>query len=239
MKNIVLVTAKGGNKSIPNKNTVPILGVPVVLYPIRAARYSRCTDGVFVSTEDTAIAGLATDEGAIVLERPSALSRPESEHKDVIKHAVQELLSRDAEITNVIVLLGNTVHVTAGLIDRCFTMLDEENCDSVITVWKAQDDHPYRALSVNDDGYVRSFNSFAVSSNRQSYPDVFFYDQGVWAFKADCALAQNGPTPWVWLGQQCKVIERAWVTGRDIHSWIDISASSWYLTAIQCNDFVW
>jgi hypothetical protein len=28
------------------------------------------------------------------------------------------------------------------------------------------------------------------------------------------------------------------VTGRDIHTWIDISASAWYLNAIQVNDYM-
>jgi N-acylneuraminate cytidylyltransferase len=236
IRNVVIVTAKGGNTTLPNKNVVPILGVPVFLYPLRAAKMARLTQKVVVTTEDKTIRDLALKEGVELIDRPIELSQPDSQHKDVIRHAVAEIERRDPGIENVIVLLGNTVQVTPGLIDQCFEMLDSGDCDSVATVWRAQDDHPFRALTVNDGGYAKSFLGTDVSSNRQSYPPVYFYDQGVWAFKKACAFRQEGPNPWVWLGTRCRLLERLWVTGRDIHSWIDVSASAWYLTAVQTND---
>jgi CMP-N-acetylneuraminic acid synthetase len=238
MKNVVIVTAKGGNTSIENKNVIPILGVPVVLYPIRAAKLSAKTDGIFVSTEDTLIKNLSLKEDVRIIDRPAELSRPESLHRDVIRHAVEQLQAEYPTVENVIVLLGNTVMTPPGLIDRAFSILEAGEADSCMSVWKAQDDHPYRAMKLNEQGYAESFLDVKVGSNRQSYPTAYFYDQGVWAFKAHCAIEQKGPSPWVWLGERCKMIERLWVTGRDIHSWIDVSASSWYLTAIQVNDYL-
>ena len=117
-------------------------------------------------------------------------------------------------------------------------MLKEEDCDSVATVWKAQDDHPFRAMVKNESGFMEPFEDRNIGSNRQSYPEVFYYDQGVWAFEKDCAYMQKGPSPWVWLGKKCKMIERPWVTGRDVHSWIDVAASAWYLNTIQAYDFM-
>jgi CMP-N-acetylneuraminic acid synthetase len=236
MKNVVIVTAKGGNKSIKNKNVIPILGVPVVLYPIRAAKLSARTEAIYVSTEDPLIKNLATKEGAQIIDRPRELSRPDSLHKDVIKHAVEQAQKEHPTFDNVVVLLGNTVMTLPGLIDRAFDILESGEADSVLSAWKAQDDHPYRALQVNEKGYVESFMNAKCGSNRHSYPTTYFYDQGIWAFKARCAFEQKGPNPWVWLGKKCRLIERPWVTGRDIHSWIDVSASAWYLTAIQAFD---
>lgn len=238
MKTAVIITAKGGNTSVENKNAIPVMGVPVVLYPLRAAKLSSRTDHVFVSTEDRLIKHLATNEGAAVIDRPPELARPESQHKEVIAHAVEEVARLHPEVEHFAVLLGNTVMVTPGLIDRAFDLLQAPDCDSVASVWRAQDDHPYRALRQNAEGYMESFTGEAVSSNRQSYPPVFYYDQGVWAFEKDCARRQEGPVPWVWLGKKCRMIERPWVTGRDIHSWIDISASAWYLSAIQVHDYL-
>ena len=236
MKNIVILTAKGGNTSVENKNVIPVLGTPVMLFPLRAAKMSSLVDGVFVSTEDRLIRDLALKEGVEIIDRPAELSRPESQHKDVIRHAVEAVNRLHPEVENVVVLLGNTVQVTAQVIDQCLGMLDDEGCDSVATVWKAQDDHPYRALQVDTQGYAKPFLDVEAGSNRQSYPPVYFYDQGVWAFKKRCAWEQRGPRPWVWLGEKCRLLERPWVTGRDIHSWIDVSASAWYLGSIQCMD---
>ena len=237
MKNAVIITAKGGNESVENKNIIPILGVPVFLYPLRAAKFSTLNHSTFVSTEDPHIKSLSIKEDVGVIDRPKSLSLPSSMHKDVIEHAVKEVESIQPDIENIIVLLGNTVMVTPALIDKAFEMLESNIADSVLSVWKAQDDHPFRALQIDGSGNVKSFLNVECGSNRQSYPDVYFYDQGIWAFKKECAIKQEGPAPWVWLGKNCKAIERPWVTGRDIHSWIDISASSWYLNSIQTNDY--
>ncbi len=236
MKNVVIVTAKGGNSLIKNKNVVPILGVPVVLYPIRAAKLSFRTERIYVSTEDALIKNLSQKEGAEIIDRPAELSQPDSLHKDVIRHAVEHIQRLHGAVDNVVVLLGNTVMILPAIIDRAFAMLESGEADSVVSAWKAQDDHPYRALRINDEGYVESYLNVQCGSNRNSYPTAYFYDQGIWAFKARCALEQKGPPPWVWLGNKCRLIERPWVTGRDIHTWIDVSASAWYLTAIQAND---
>jgi CMP-N-acetylneuraminic acid synthetase len=236
MKNIVILTAKGGNTSVQNKNVIPVLGTPVMLYPLRAAKMSSMVSKIFVSTEDALIKDLATKEGVEIIDRPLELSRPESQHKDVIHHAVLEVDKIHPEAENFVVLLGNTVQVTAQVIDQCLAMLDSGDCDSVATVWKAQDDHPYRALHLDENGYAKPFLNVEAGSNRQSYPSVYFYDQGVWAFKKKCAIEQKGPRPWLWLGEKCRLVERPWVTGRDIHTWIDVSASAWYLGSIQCMD---
>jgi CMP-N-acetylneuraminic acid synthetase len=238
MKNIVILTAKGGNLSIPNKNILPLMGVPVMLYPLRAAKMSLTTNKIYVTTEDERIRHISQKEGASIIDRPRELSTSTAQHKDVIKHAVEHVLEEHLDAKNFIVLLGNTVMVTPGLIDKCFPMLDEPDCDSVCTAWKAQDDHPFRAMKINEQGYMESFMGHEVSSNRQSYPEIYFYDQGIWAFERDCALQMQGPSPWVWLGKKCKLLERLWVTGRDIHSWIDVSASTWYLNHLQGSDGV-
>ncbi len=237
MKNAVIVTAKGSNTTVQNKNSIPVLGVPVVAYPVRAAKLAHRTDKVFISTECPRIKALADKEEVEVIDRPAELATPESQHKDVIKHAVEEVEKRHPEVENIIVLLGNTVMITPGLIDKTWNMLDSGECDSVASVWKAQDDHPFRALTVGEDGYLKSYLNPDAGSNRQSYPTVYFYDQGVWGFKKQCAYEQKGPVPWVWLGERCKMIERLWVTGRDIHTWIDVAASVWYLNSIQAVDF--
>lgn len=236
--NLVIITAKGGNQTVGNKNIIPIQGNPVVTYPIRAAKSSFSADHVAVSTECPRISHIAQNEGVEVVERPPELCQSTSLHKDVIRFEVERFKARFPNLRNVVVLLGNTVMVTSGLIDRSLKMLDEPETDSVVSAWEAQDDHPLRALKLNEQGYIESYLGIDAGSNRQGYPQALFYDQGIWAFKAECALRQEGPPPWVWLGKKCRVIVRPWVTGRDIHTWIDVSASAWYLNSIQAVDFI-
>src|SRR5258705_392057 len=61
-----------------------------------------------------------------------------------------------------------------------------------------------------------------VSTERQSYPKAYYYDQGVWAFRKATVQAKDGPNPWWWMGKRVQPIVRPWVTGRDIHGLIDV-----------------
>ena len=93
----------------------------------------------------------------------------------------------------------------------------------MMTVWEAADDHPYRALQINSAGLIETFGGpRKVSTERQSYPKAYYYDQGVWAFRKHTVQTQDGPNPWWWMGKNVQPIIRPWVTGRDIHGLIDV-----------------
>src|SRR5690625_5780523 len=51
MKNVVLLTAKGGNQTLENKNIIPINGKPSMAWSIQAAKESQKIDEIFVTTE--------------------------------------------------------------------------------------------------------------------------------------------------------------------------------------------
>ena len=47
-------------------------------------------------------------------------------------------------------------------------------------VWEAGDDHPFRALKIKNKKLHSFFNLKNISTNRQSYPKAYFYDQSPW-----------------------------------------------------------
>ena len=201
-------------------------------YPIRAARAAKRIAAVLVSTDGEAIAAASREAGAEVIERPDELGGDSVNHGDVIRHAVREADRRLDGLKNVVLLLGNTVMIDGPLIDRCLELLDDEpELDSVMTVWEAADDHPLRALEIGDDGLVSPYGDPGreVSTERQSYPRAYYYDQGVWAFRKECVERRDGPNPWWWMGRRCKPVVREWVTGRDIHTRFDVEIAEWWL----------
>ena len=214
------ITARKGR----GKNMLQVVRKPVVGYAIEAAIES-CVHKVYVCTDCPDIKGHVDRTDASILYRPPELSTDKSPHRDIIRHCAEKLKPHDV----MVVLLGNTVMVTPTDIDRCVRMVESGEYDSAMTAWRAQDDHPMRAMAVSKCGFVKSFTGKDAGTNRQGYEPVYFYDQGVWAMRAHCAVDQAGPPPWVWLGKKCGIVERPWVTGRDIHDDIDISASEWYL----------
>lgn len=64
MKNVAIITARGGSKRIPRKNIKPFLGKPIIEYSIEAALQSDMFHEVMVSTDDEEIAQVARKAGA-------------------------------------------------------------------------------------------------------------------------------------------------------------------------------
>lgn len=222
--NVAIVTARAGSKSIVDKNVLPLRGRPMVQYPIHAAQAAKRISEVWVSTDGDAIAAASTAAGARVIPRPQELAGDTVNHGAVIKHAVEYVDARVDALENIVLLLGNTVYVDGPIIDRCLaTLAERPDLDSVMTVWEAADDHPYRALQINQDGLIETFGGpRQVSTERQSYPKAYYYDQGVWAFRKGTVQRTDGPNPWWWMGKHVLPIVRPWVTGRDIHGLIDV-----------------
>ena len=229
--NAAIVTARAGSKSIRDKNVHLVGGKPLVAYPLQAALDAARVAEVYVSTDGESIAQVTRDLGCTVIHRPDELAGDTVNHGDVIRHAVEEVAARRPDLENVVLLLGNTVMIDGPLIDHCLGLLDDDpDLDSVMTVWEAADDHPLRALEIRDDRLVPYGDADRqVSTERQSYPKAYYYDQGVWAFRKDCVQRRDGPNPWWWMGRNCRPVVRTWVTGRDVHTTFDVAVAEWWL----------
>lgn len=230
--NVAIITARAGSKSILDKNVYNVLGKPLVYYPIKAAQDARLIDKIYISTDGQSIAEAGVKYGADIIHRPDYLGGDHINHGDVIKHAVEWVNEREPGLKNVVLLLGNTVMVDGVIIDHCLKILDDrQELDSCMTVWEAQDDHPLRAMAINEDGILEAYGDKTrnVSTERQSYPKAYYYDQGVWAFRKETVQVREGVSPWWWMGKRSLPVIRTWVTGRDIHTHFDLGISEWWL----------
>lgn len=230
--NVAIITARAGSKSIIDKNVYPVAGRPMVSYPIIAAQTARRLSRVYVSTDGQAIADASRRLGCDIIARPDELGGDTINHGDVIKHAVEYVDARVKNLENIVLLLGNTAMIDGAIIDEALELLDTRpDLDSVMTVWEAADDHPLRALEITGEGLVQPYGGSdrQVSTERQSYPKAYYYDQGVWAFRKDCVQRRDGPNPWWWMGKRSHAIVRPWVTGRDIHTFFDLAITEWWI----------
>ena len=229
--NAAIITARAGSKSILDKNVFPVGGKPLVAYAIQAALDAESVGRIYISTDGESIAEVGRSMGCEILWRPEELAGDHVNHGDVIQHAVEAVDAVEDRLENVVVLLGNTVMIDGEIIDRAFSILDERSdLDSVMTVWEAADDHPLRALQITE-GLLAPYGDTQrqVSTERQSYPKAYYYDQGVWAFRKGCVQVREGPNPWWWMGRRCLPIVRPWITGRDVHTLFDVALSEWWV----------
>ena len=232
MKNIALITAKGGNTTIQNKNLIEVCGKSFLAWQIEAAKKSKYIDEVFVTTECPLIKAETEKYGAKIINRPDDLAQAFTNHGDAILHGV--LAAKDIlgeEIGIITILLGNTLMNNSMDIDRTVeTLMSNVEADSCMTVWQAQDDHPYRAMRIDENGYLQNFLDLEnMDTNRQSYPDVYYYDQGPWTVRYKSLIeskrVETGPACWWWMGNKVIPIVRLWVTGKDVHTQLDVEIS--------------
>ena len=86
---IALIPARGGSKGIRGKNLRNLLGIPLVVWPIRASLQAGLFDRVICSTDSREIADVAHKAGAEILGlRPEHLSRDETSTADVLAHLI-------------------------------------------------------------------------------------------------------------------------------------------------------
>jgi len=104
MKTWALIPARGGSKSIPLKNLVPLAGVPLLDYSARAAQAAGGFERILCSTDDDRIKARCSALGVEVDHRPAELCGD-----DVPVAAVaRELLQRVAGTPEVVVLVQPT-----------------------------------------------------------------------------------------------------------------------------------
>ena len=98
---IGIIPARGGSKSIPDKNLVKINGRSLVARAIRCALDAKL-DKVIVTTDNLRIADEAESSGAIVIHRPDHLATDTSSSESAIMHVLDSLdLDLKLSINNV------------------------------------------------------------------------------------------------------------------------------------------
>lgn len=177
-KIIAVIPARGGSKSLPNKNILPLHGKPLLCYTVAYALGCGAVDKVIVSTDAEHIARVAKACGAETpFLRPSEYSQDNTRDYLVMKHALEFFDSID-EIYDIYLLLRPTSPLRpSGLIERAIRILEKNpSASSVRSVAKIKE-HPYRAWLKGNDGSITGFVEGldeGYNMPRQELPDVYF-----------------------------------------------------------------
>ena len=169
-----LVPARGGSKSIALKNLVPLAGVPLLDYGVRAAQASRRVSRIICSTDHDAIADRAVRLGIDVDRRPAALATDEAPVADVARELVGRL-----GVPDVLLLVQPTSpFLRAEDVDR---LIDAFEADGRVQSGQTVTPVPHNHHAWNQrevaDGRVRF--KFAAERargyNKQSKPPLFVF----------------------------------------------------------------
>ena len=176
---IAIIPARGGSKRIPRKNIKEFHGKPLIAYSIEAALKSGCFDKVIVSTDDREIAEISKEYGAeIPFFRPRSVSDDYATTLDVIKHAINELILKDADI--VCCLYATAPLVQIKDLQSALKMLTNDEIDYVFSATEFS--FPIqRAIKMNGEGFVDMFQKEHVNTRSQDLEKAY-HDAGQFYF---------------------------------------------------------
>jgi hypothetical protein len=233
-----LLIGREGSIGFPGKNTYPLLGRPLMEYPLLAARGSRHVDALFVSTDSPRIQEISEGYGARTIRRPSELCTAEALGEDVFVHGYREIragLREGESIEMLVLLMCNAPTVTAGLIDEGIEALRAHpEYDSAVTVSSYNMYSPLRARKIGGDGLLHPFVPFetfgdprTLNCDRDSQGDVWFADMGASIVRPkNLEELEGGLLPQRWMGRRIHPL-RQW-GGLDIdYDWQIPQARFW------------
>ena len=135
MKNIAIITARGGSKRIPRKNVKDFLGKPIICYAIEAALSSALFEEVMVSTDDEEIAQIARTAGAKVpFMRSEKTAGDFATTDDVLLEVLQKYGEMGRQFDYMACLYPTAVFVTADLLKRAMEKLQKEQASGLMPV---------------------------------------------------------------------------------------------------------
>lgn len=237
---VALITGRGGSRSIKDKNIYPVLGRPLLAYPIIASKNSKLIDDIYFTTDSEKLANTAREWGAKIIMRPDDLG-VDTKHAEAMVHGYQYITEQTGtEIRIIVILMANCPTITPGIIDKGIQILlddKDEKIDSCVTVSKYNEYNPMRARIVKDNylepmiptkyfaemGYMKNESGH----DRDGIGDIYFCDGGAWIVRERCMDIQQGVLPYKWIGKTVVPLYQEY--GMDVDNWRGIANAEFWL----------
>ena len=152
-----IIPARGGSRSIPGKNLIPLAGKPLLAYTAEAALGSRSLAATILTTNDEQIANFGKSLGLFVpFMRPSELAQDDTPMLDVMRHAVDNLPENIAPPDVVVLLQPTSPLRPSARIDEAVNMLSASDADVVVSVTEVPHQFlPSSVMTMNENCGVR------------------------------------------------------------------------------------
>lgn len=215
-----LLLGREGSTGFPGKNIYPILGRPMMAYPLMAANAANFVDRVYVSTDSARIKEIGRQHGAYIIDRPAHLCTPEALGEDAYVHGYQvirnQLATESKTVELMVLLFCNAPTIDGQLIDQGIQALrDHPDYDSAVTTSIYNMWSPLRARKLDEHGLLQPFVPFetfgdpaTLNCDRDSQGDVYFADMSTSIVRPHCLEnIESGLLPQKWMGQKIYPIQ--------------------------------
>lgn len=168
---MAILLARGGSKGIPGKNLKSVGGLSLVARSVTAARQADSVAGIYVSTDDAAIAAEARKFGARVIERPAALSDDGATSESGWLHALAAIRTDHPAVSRLVLLQCTSPFTTGADIDGCLATMEERGAACAVSV---VEDHSF-LWTPGPDGFGKGVNHDETGQRlrRQDLPPAY------------------------------------------------------------------
>lgn len=216
-----LAIGREGSRGFPGKNLVPVLGRPLMAYPLLAAGRAPSVQRVYLSTDSKRMAEVGRSLGARLIARPPELATGEALGEEVFAHGYRairgELAAQGESLEQLALLFCNAATVTAELVEEGIRALRERpELDSAVSVSAYNMWSPLRARKIGADGLLHPFVPFeaigdpaTLNCDRDSQGEVLFADMSVSVVRPRCLEhLSEGLLPQRWMGRRIFPIQQ-------------------------------
>lgn len=236
---VAILIGREGSTGYPGKNVAPVLGKPLVEWPLAAVKAVPAIERIYVSTDSPRIREIGTQYDARIIDRPEHLCTTAAlgEHAYLHAHGVirDELAAEGKEPELYVLLMANAPTISPSQLEEGIRELrSHPEYDSAVTVSCYNMWSPLRARKIGNDGLLHPFVPFetfgdpkTLNCDRDSQGDVWFADMGVSIVRPrNLEHLEDGLLPQKWMGQNIYPIKN--VAGLDVdYAWQMPQAEYW------------
>ena len=193
MKNIAIITARGGSKRIPKKNIKEFCGKPIIAYSIEAAINSGMFDEVMVSTDSQEIADIAMQYGAKVpFLRSEATSNDFATTRDVLLEVLDEYQKCGEQFDMMCCIYPTAPFTTDIKLKKAIEVLVESDADWLMPV-VAYSFPPQRAMVIREGNLEYQYPEYRNTRSQDLEP--VYHDCGqFYVYRTDVFVGEKEGT---------------------------------------------
>ena len=123
MKYFAVIPARGGSKTIKNKNRIKINGIPLINYSLMHASFCKKISKIFVTSDNNKILNLCNNYNCELIKRPKNISSDSATLEEVLGHTISIMKKRKLFADNIVLLQPTSPIRFSGDISKAMKLL--------------------------------------------------------------------------------------------------------------------
>ncbi len=193
-KVLCVIPARKGSKGLRNKNIKKLNKIPLIAWSILTAKKCKLIDEIIVSTDCPKISKIAMKYGANApFIRPKKLATDKASSFSVLKHAIDFFKKKKNYFDYIIMLEPTSPLRNSKDVDFCINKIKKENIESLVSVTKVVDQHPYFLYSINKKNILRPYlkKQKKLYIRRQEVSPLYYLEGSIYISKITTLLNEK------------------------------------------------